>query len=64
MKTFEEWFEINPLGGFLSNVQVSNMKTAWDAATREFSKTIKDGMIETDRGVLLSDDAINAIKEI
>ena len=38
MKTFKEWFELNPLGEFLSSSQVSNMETAWNAALDEAVK--------------------------
>ena len=39
---FEEWLTKNPLSGFLSNVQISNMETAWNAAIDEAIKSTAD----------------------
>jgi len=50
---FEEWLAINPLSEFLSNVQVSNMKTAWNASRNNTIDEAVKVVIEED-----SDDYI------
>jgi hypothetical protein len=39
---FKEWFEQNPLGDFLSDSQMRNMRTAWDAAIEQAEIIVAD----------------------
>jgi len=59
---YDKW--VSDYGKHKYRITEHDLEESWNAATRELANTIKDGMIETDRGVLLSDDAIARLVEV
>ncbi len=59
---FKEWIDKNPLGSFLSQMQLGNMETAWDAA---YKQAIYDAVEEAKSLIKyykeeLEDDCVNS----